>query len=786
MTSLLTSTEKQLKKLLTKQPENKAELLLLLAERRFLQGDRKQASQLVQDALESEWPENNRNVIVRQFIKVCLLLKETGLFLQRFIEIKLSEFSNDSVFQQIRNILFLNHSPAVEQDLESSKIDLIQQKNDTSDIDTRRFLIKQLLLLPERLMTIEERRELVWEFEQTSISNPLSIDDRLHILQTRQQIFSSEADKKDHLKNVKSLLDIAEDAIHRAQLNSLKGQLLEDLKHSLEAIRSYEAGLRYLAGMDFSLVTNLRLNLARKYGEIGLFRQAFREIKLGLEQINITREEALQLRLLQFQFYRHLHRFKLAHKIGQLILKFDLQPHEKAQFLLELSTMLFYSGDLDAAEIYSQDIDVEILTDDSKSDYYFLCSQFLMKKDDRDAALPLLKQAVELTKNDRTLTNRKLHLARLYRDLGRLDDGIVTFKDVSLGSPETEEAETAVTDMKQLREELESSKLDDVVTVSKKKKLIDELSEEIGEKTLYERLQLGLRKTRGSLVSKLENILGSGTIGDDIFDEIEETLILADVGFDTTNLIISRLRKAHRDGTIKNSEEIKPFLVGEISAILQKYQGVLNSPDQPPFIVMMIGVNGVGKTTTIAKLSYVFLEQGKSVILAAADTFRAGAIEQISEWGSRLNVDVVKHKSGADPSAVAYDAIHAARARGKDVLIIDTAGRLHTKVNLMEELKKIRRIVHREMDGAPHEILLVLDATNGQNAISQAKIFKKDLDVSGIILTKLDGTAKGGIIISIVNELEIPIKYIGVGEKMYDLRPFDAKEFVEALFGMDK
>ncbi|MBN2381848.1 signal recognition particle-docking protein FtsY [bacterium] len=390
-----------------------------------------------------------------------------------------------------------------------------------------------------------------------------------------------------------------------------------------------------------------------------------------------------------------------------------------------------------------------------------------------------------LTTDQSDRIKRKLELGQLYHDLGLYDEGVQTLKEVTTEFPETDEGQHAIADMKKLRTELEGSALDDVVTISHKKRLLEDLSEKIGEKSLFERLHQGLQKTRDSFVSKLEKVLNQGAISDDVFDEVEETLILADVGFETTNLIMTRLRKAYKEKSITSAVEIKPFLIAEISTILSKYQGTLSIPAEPPLVIMMIGVNGVGKTTTIAKLAYMFQQEGRSVLLAAADTFRAGAIEQISEWGNRLNTDVVKHTSGSDPSAVAYDAIHAAKARSKDVLIIDTAGRLHTKVNLMEELKKIRRIIGRELGRTPDETLLVLDATNGQNAISQAKIFKQDLDVSGIILTKLDGTAKGGIIISIANELDIPVKFIGVGEKMYDLRPFHAQEFLEALFGLE-
>ncbi|HPD61114.1 MAG TPA: signal recognition particle-docking protein FtsY [Thermodesulfobacteriota bacterium] len=279
-----------------------------------------------------------------------------------------------------------------------------------------------------------------------------------------------------------------------------------------------------------------------------------------------------------------------------------------------------------------------------------------------------------------------------------------------------------------------------------------------------------------------ELILGRKKIDEDTFEGLEEILLTSDVGPQTALNLIQKVQNKVGYGEYDKMNLLRGYLKEEILAILAEREDPLDISQSQPFVIMVIGVNGSGKTTTIAKLAYQMHSQGKKVLLAAADTFRAAGIEQLEIWGERVGCEMIKQKKGSDPSAVAYDAIHAALARNFDVLIVDTAGRLHTKVNLMEELKKIKRIMGREYPGSPHEVLLVLDSTTGQNAISQARMFKESLGYTGIVLTKLDGSAKGGVIVGISNELKIPIRFIGIGETMEDLREFNAREFVEALF----
>ena len=302
----------------------------------------------------------------------------------------------------------------------------------------------------------------------------------------------------------------------------------------------------------------------------------------------------------------------------------------------------------------------------------------------------------------------------------------------------------------------------------------------------FDRLKKGLAKTRETFTNKIEKlIIGYADIDDDLLDELEETLIMSDVGVKTTERLMADVRKGIKKKAINTPEDLKPFLAEKISEILLTGSDETRIAAAGPTVLLVIGVNGVGKTTTIGKLAAYYKEQGKSVMLAAADTFRAAAIDQLQIWGERTGVPVIRHEEGSDPAAVAFDAVKAARARGVDVLLIDTAGRLHTKSNLMEELKKINRIIQREIAEAPHETLLVLDATTGQNAISQADLFQKAAAITGIVLTKLDGTAKGGVIIGLKSELAMPVKWIGVGEGVDDLRPFNAREFSRALFGLD-
>ena len=297
----------------------------------------------------------------------------------------------------------------------------------------------------------------------------------------------------------------------------------------------------------------------------------------------------------------------------------------------------------------------------------------------------------------------------------------------------------------------------------------------------FNKIAEGLKKTRDSMMGKVDALLNSFTkIDEDFFDELEESLIMADVGAVTSARICENLRKKVKEEGLSDPAAVKGALK-EIIAQMLAGDEALNLSTKPS-IILVIGVNGVGKTTTIGKLARNLHEDGKKVLLAAADTFRAAAIDQLQIWADRAGVDLVKHGEGSDPAAVVFDAINAGKARGCDVVICDTAGRLHNKKNLMDELSKIARVIDREAPGCAKEVLLVLDATTGQNALNQAKLFREAAGLTGIILTKLDGTARGGVVIGIKEELNIPIKYIGVGEQIDDLRPFDSKDFVEALF----
>ncbi|HOF74594.1 MAG TPA: signal recognition particle-docking protein FtsY [Syntrophales bacterium] len=302
--------------------------------------------------------------------------------------------------------------------------------------------------------------------------------------------------------------------------------------------------------------------------------------------------------------------------------------------------------------------------------------------------------------------------------------------------------------------------------------------------SFFERLKEGLSKTRQSLVRNVDQALfGEKKIGADLFEELEEMLVTADAGPAFAAELIDEMKEIAKRSELGSPDVLRTILRDNIRFILKQREAPLDIPRDGLYTVMVVGVNGTGKTTTIGKIANELKSRGHSVMLAAADTFRAAAIEQLEAWGERAGIPVIKQKMGADPSAVVFDALQAARAREAGVLLIDTAGRLHTKVNLMEELKKVGRIMGREVPGAPHEVLLVLDATTGQNAVNQARMFNDAIGVTGLVLTKLDGTAKGGIIIRLAREFDIPIRYIGIGEKMDDLRPFDSKEFVDALMG---
>ncbi len=316
------------------------------------------------------------------------------------------------------------------------------------------------------------------------------------------------------------------------------------------------------------------------------------------------------------------------------------------------------------------------------------------------------------------------------------------------------------------------------------KKLKDKFTQSTD--TVTEKFKDGLSKTRDNFSTKVNDLVAKyRKVDEEFFEELEEILIGADVGFDTVMELVDELKMEVKRRNIQETTELQSIISEKLVEIYQGEEGVssdLNIQSEGLSVILFVGVNGVGKTTTIGKMAHLFKQEGKSVVLAAGDTFRAGAIEQLEVWGERVGVPVMKQAAGSDPAAVMYDAIQSAKAKKADILICDTAGRLQNKVNLMKELEKVKRVIEREVPGAPHEVLLVLDATTGQNAMVQAKTFKEATNVTGIVLTKLDGTAKGGIVLAIRNELDIPVKYVGLGEKMDDLQQFDAEKYVYGLF----
>ncbi|HZK24927.1 MAG TPA: signal recognition particle-docking protein FtsY [Oscillospiraceae bacterium] len=302
---------------------------------------------------------------------------------------------------------------------------------------------------------------------------------------------------------------------------------------------------------------------------------------------------------------------------------------------------------------------------------------------------------------------------------------------------------------------------------------------------LFNRLKAGLQKTRSNILGRLGDLFSRNHFDDEFYEELEEILIGADVGVETTLEVVENLRAQVKAAKATEAEQVMDILKKLLLELLGSTTIPLQMAPEKPTVILVLGVNGVGKTTTIGKLAASFYAQDKKVLLAAGDTFRAAAIEQLEVWASRAHSEVVKHQQGADPSAVLFDSVNAAKARDCDVLLCDTAGRLHNKTNLMEELKKVRRVIEKALPGAPHEILLVLDATTGQNALAQAKVFNEVTPLTGVVLTKLDGTAKGGIVIAIARELKVPVKFVGVGEGIEDLQPFDPADYVEGLLTLN-
>ena len=412
-------------------------------------------------------------------------------------------------------------------------------------------------------------------------------------------------------------------------------------------------------------------------------------------------------------------------------------------------------------EEQAEDIEVQSADEDEISTEYEKQEEIINEKSqDEEKAVDVVAEEKELETSDEEIEEIKEELAQEIEE-----------------SEEVEEAEEAQ-QSQEIEEDIEQE--DEFVEEIEETETIEEKPKKV---SLFYRLKQGLTKAKQGITDRVDEVLKAYTkVDEELLEDLEEVLITADVGVNTTMDIIEKLEDAIRRKKITDPQDVREELKLIIEDILSKDDTKLDASHSPT-IILMVGVNGVGKTTTIGKLAHRYKSEGKKVLLAAGDTFRAAAIDQLEVWANRCNVDIIKHQEGADPGAVIFDAIKASKSRGVDVLICDTAGRLHNKSNLMNELGKVFKIVDREYPEAKKEVLLVVDATTGQNAVSQAKSFKEVCDITGLVLTKLDGTAKGGVVLAVKSEVDVPVKLIGVGEQMEDLQDFDSKSFVDALFG---
>ena len=409
-------------------------------------------------------------------------------------------------------------------------------------------------------------------------------------------------------------------------------------------------------------------------------------------------------------------------------------------------------------EEQAEDIEVQSADEDEISTEYEKQEEIINEKSQyEEKAVDVVAEEKELETSDEEIEEIKEELAQEIEE-----------------SEEVEEAQQS----QEIEEDIEQE--DEFVEEIEETETIEEKPKKV---SLFDRLKQGLTKAKQGITDRVDEVLKAYTkVDEELLEDLEEVLITADVGVNTTMDIIEKLEDAIRRKKITDPQDVREELKLIIEDILSKDDTKLDASHSPT-IILMVGVNGVGKTTTIGKLAHRYKSEGKKVLLAAGDTFRAAAIDQLEVWANRCNVDIIKHQEGADPGAVIFDAIKASKSRGVDVLICDTAGRLHNKSNLMNELGKVFKIVDREYPEAKKEVLLVVDATTGQNAVSQAKSFKEVCDITGLVLTKLDGTAKGGVVLAVKSEVDVPVKLIGVGEQMEDLQDFDSKSFVDALFG---
>ena len=611
--------------------------------------------------------------------------------------------------------------------------------------------------------------------------------------------------------DVKQDLEKAGDAFEAALKRGAKQELMADLYRQLGNIalaqedddltaQRYEQALSHYKDEHSEAVLEVLMNLSELK-----FRHHWLKVAIEYAERALqipTESKTIPSRLLEVlaQSYYGIREYEPAADYEQQFFKSTKDPRKKAKSLLRLGTIYEHLEQMkQASDAYRKGLKFAKKNLEA-SKLNAAIGRLYIHEDRLNQAINHLKEAAEFVGDDAE------HAASVYRLLGEChskrketERAIEAYGKIIADYTESKEEPFARQELKEFRkqfkkelQDIERAQMSESEDVEQQLKagntdelerLLEIIEEILDEKGFFERLKEGLAKTHMSFVARIEDLLaGRTSVDDELIENLEEALILSDIGVETTQRIIEKLEGSVARKELKDPAQIKYYLKREVQDILQNSEKKLDVERDTPFMILVIGVNGTGKTTTIGKLASKLKAQGKEVLLVAGDTFRAAAIEQLEIWGERTGCEVIKHSSGADPSAVMFDAIKAAKARNVDVIIADTAGRLHTKKNLMEELKKMVRVISREMPGAPHETLMVIDATTGQNAVSQAQLFNEGVGVSGLVLTKLDGTAKGGIIVGIANELNLPVTYIGIGEQVEDLREFQAKEFVEALF----
>lgn len=584
-----------------------------------------------------------------------------------------------------------------------------------------------------------------------------------------------------------------------AEIHKQLGQINSQQNNDEQAVEHFEQALKYYKDARTEDVLEVLVSL----GELKIRHHWFKvAVEHGERALQIsTQSEALQQRLFTVlaEAYYGTREYEKAEEYEQQSLAHSKNDQAKAESLLRLGTIYEHLNTTNKAQDAYRKGAKFATQNQTLSQLNGAIGRLYLQEDRLNQAVKHLKDAVGFA------DEQDSHTAIFYCLLGdcyvkreEFEKAIEMYGTVIAKHPDSAEEPTAREALKRFRKQFkkeiqereraqrqieETEQPSTETDTTELERLSELVNDVLDEKGFFQRLKEGLAKTHLSLVSKIEDILAGRTdVDDELIENLEEVLILSDLGVATTQRIIESIQEKVKRKELENPAQLKSHLKREVQDILQDSEKTLDLDRSKPYVILVIGVNGTGKTTSIGKMASKFKALGKEVLLVAGDTFRAAAIEQLEIWGERTGCDVIKHASGADPSAVMYDAMHAARSRDVDVVIADTAGRLHTKKNLMEELKKMVRVMSREMPGAPHEIMMVVDATTGQNAISQAKLFHEGVGVTGLVLTKLDGTAKGGIIVSIANDLKIPVAYICIGEQVEDLREFNSTEFVEALF----